>query len=382
MLENRVKVLLVISNLEFGGAQRQIVELANNIDRSKYEVHLCSLSSYTPLGDQLKSDVELTVLEKKFKFDFLVVFKLMQYMWNNKISVVHSYLFDAEIASRLACFFYPKSVKMIGSERNANYTIKNVQKKAYQLTKKMVDLIIANSKSGADYNAAALNYDRSKYRVVYNGVDTKKFSPVDTNVSRERFQLPRDVVLIGMFASFKEQKNHPVLLKALSRLESDLPEYRVILVGDMLHGGLHGSDLYYQNMLTMINDYGLEEKITLVGNVDEVECLYPACDFTVLPSLFEGFPNVILESMACGVPVIASNVSDNAILVDDGVDGLLFELGDEEEVVLSGLIRELVVNPDGRRVLGDNSRKSILKNYSTLKLAENTTAVYGELDIQ
>jgi glycosyltransferase involved in cell wall biosynthesis len=240
----KTKVLIVISNMEFGGAQRQIVELVNNIDQTQFEIHVCSLSEYAPLADQFNEGIPLHIIHKKAKFDFSVVFKLASLIRKHRFNVIHSYLFDAEIAARLAAKLSCTNIKVIGSERNANYTLKPIQKRAYKLTKHLVSEIIANSQSGADFNAQQTGQPKSKYHVVYNGVDTNRFKPQDKKNIRAELGIDQNCKLIGMFASFKQQKNHPFLIEALQKVKAQGHEFKLLLVGDTLHGGLHGSDDY------------------------------------------------------------------------------------------------------------------------------------------
>ena len=374
----KIKILIVVSNLEYGGAQRQIIELVNNINTSRYKVDIASLSDYVPLASQLTSTETIVhIVHKQNKFDFSVVFKLMKLIKSEGYEILHSYLFDAEIASRLAARLSTSHPKVIGSERNTNYSIKKIQRSAYKLTRKMFEIIIANSRSGADFNARELNISREKYRVIYNGVNTKKFKPRPKTNLRRKLNVADDAVLIGVFASFKAQKNHEFLFDTLLEID-DLPSnVRILLVGDMLFGGMHGSDEYYDGILKRINETSLAPRCIFLGNRDDVEMLYPACNFTVLPSRFEGTPNVILESMACGIPVIATNVSDNARIIEDEVSGLLVELDNKGElkVALSKLMRDTSLVS----TMGLASRESIIEKFSSEMLAVNTSRVYDEL---
>ncbi|KAB2936749.1 MAG: glycosyltransferase, partial [Phycisphaerae bacterium] len=98
-----LRIALVISNLEYGGAQRQVIELANHLERGTFEVHVCSLSRYVPLAADLEDAAErLFVLTKRFKFDVSVIWRLAAWLRRIRADVVHSYLFDANIAARLA----------------------------------------------------------------------------------------------------------------------------------------------------------------------------------------------------------------------------------------------------------------------------------------
>lgn len=368
--------MVVVSNLEYGGAQRQIVELVNNMDPDRYRVRIVSLSDYLPLQKQLRPGIDVDVVYKKSRFDFTVAFKLARLIRQFNIDVIHSYLFDAEIAARLAGLLSFRRPVVIGSERNTDYALKRVQLVAYKLTKKLVDAVIANSRAGASFNAETLGQPESLYRVIHNGVDTNKFKPQDRAMARQPLGLTEDDVAIGVFASFKAQKNHPFLFEAILPILDRYPRLRLVLVGDMLFQGMHGSDDYHAGVMKMIETTRLAGHCVLLGNRDDIQDVYPACDFTVLPSLFEGTPNVLLESMACGVPVVATNVSDNAIIVEHDRTGLLVDSGD-----VAGLRSALTLmldNEEKRIVLGKNARERMVSAFSSAKLAEKTMAVYDE----
>lgn len=151
---DRICVVLVVDDLGFGGAERQVVELVNNMDRDRFEVHICTPSSHLPLRNQLKGlENNLHVVARKFRFDFTVVLRLAILLRKLKADIVHGYLFSAEIASRLAGRIAGTSV-VVGSERNANrVTIRKSNILAYKLTQRFVDIIVANSNAGAESNA-------------------------------------------------------------------------------------------------------------------------------------------------------------------------------------------------------------------------------------
>ena len=372
----KTKVLIVISNMEFGGAQRQVVELVNNIDLNKFEIHVCSLSEYIPLANKLNKNINFHIVNKKKKFDFSVILKLRSILKTHQLDIIHSYLFDDEIASRLAAFFSFSKVKVIGSERNTNYHLQIHQKIAIAITKHIVNLIIANSTSGAEFNAKLSKLKKEKYRVIYNGVDTEKFAPEDRNKAKESLKIPIDHKVIGMFASFKEQKNHPLLLSAFSEILQNNPKTILLLVGDRLYGGMHGSDDFNEKIHQLIQSLNIQKNCLLLGNRSDVEYLYPACDFTVLPSLYEGTPNVILESMACGSPVIATNVSDNSKIIINDRNGIIFESKNKEQ--LKTAICQLL-NSKKIQSMEADARETVLCYFSSEALALNTQKIYEEV---
>ena len=372
----RICVVLVIDDLEYGGAQRQVVELANNLDRDRFDVHVCTLSDYVPLGSQLRNaKLRLHTIVKKNKVDFTIVPRLVRLLKSLDADIVHSYLFAADIASRLAGRLAGTKL-IIGSERLANYKPGKKQVYAYKLTGKCVDLTIANSKTGADFNSKTYRQPICNYRVVYNGVDTERFKPRDRVTLRNRLGIPAENRIIGVFASFKTQKNHAMLLKAFKVLLNSFPKVQLLLIGGQLYGNMCGTGECYRKIENLIDDLEIRKRCTFIGNRDDVELIYPACDITVLSSLYEGTPNVLLESMACGVPVVATNVCDNSYIVKKGETGFLVELGDVDG--MSCYMKTLLTNNNLRLKMAQKARNWAVDEFSLHRLARKTENVYLE----
>jgi glycosyltransferase involved in cell wall biosynthesis len=373
---NPKTVVLAVSDLEFGGAQRQVVELANNLDPARFAVFVCSLADYTPLSSRLVDhDERLVVIRRRFKWDLSVVVRLAAFLRRKRAAVVHSFLFDAEIASRLAGSLSPRTA-VIGSERNTNYEPTSRHKVAYALTRFGLDLVIANSNAGARFNSETFKNPLSIYRVVHNGVDGGRFAPRDGAEARKELGLAPDEPVVGMFASFKPQKNHQLLLRAAVDVLRAVPRAKFLFVGDELYKGMSDSVAFKKSVLALVDELALRDKCVFVGNRADVERLYCACDCTVLPSLFEGTPNVVLESMACGVPVVATDVSDNAYVVREGETGFLVPLDDPP--AMARRIVTLLEDPAARRAMGEKARERALTEFSPKALAAKTAAVYEE----
>ena len=378
----RICVVLVIDDLEYGGAQRQVVELANNLDQDRFDVHVCTLSDYVPLGGQLRDfDGRLHTIVKKNKVDFTVVPRLARLLKFLNADIVHSFLFSADIASRLAGRL-ARTKLVIGSERGANYVAKKRRMLAYRLTRRCVDLTIANSKAGCEFNRKTYGQPACDCKVVYNGVDTIRFRPRDKDTMRSKLGIQARSRVIGVFASFKPEKNHTMLLNAFKRVLKSRPNTQLLMVGDQLAGNVQwlgntkGTEQYRARMQALIDELGIHERCAFLGNRTDVERIYPACHITVLPSHNEGVSNVLLESMACGVPVVATNISDNSYVVKEGETGFLVELGDVEG--MADRLRTLLNNDTLRQEMGQKAREWVKNEFSLEKLVQNTEAVYME----
>lgn len=378
-MTGRTCVVLVIDDLGYGGAERQVVELANNLNADRFDVHICTLSNHTPLNNKLKlrnAGQRLHTVIRKNRFDFTVVPRLACLLRALKADIVHGFLFSAEIASRLAGRV--AGIKLvIGSERNANKPIGRIQMLTYRLTQRCVDFIIANSNAGAKYNREQFNRPTSDYRVVHNGVDTERFRPRDGMRTRSKLGIPLTCPVVGVFAAFREQKNHSMLFRAFKLVLDSFPEARLLIVGDQPIDERSRTNSYKFQLNRVVDDLKIRHRCVFLGHQDSTEQLYPACDITVLPSLHEGTPNVLLESMACGVPVIATNVCDNEYVVRDGEVGHLVALGDD-----AGMARHMVSllsNNALRQETGRKARNWVIEEFSTERLAEKMESIYTEL---
>ncbi|MFQ5494519.1 MAG: glycosyltransferase [Phycisphaerae bacterium] len=370
------RVMLLISNLEYGGAQRQVVELANRFNTTGVDTHVVCLSDYTPLARDLQgAATRLHTICKRGKFDGTVIPRLADLMAVLKTDVVHAFLFDAEIAARLAGRLWGRAA-VIGSERNTDYRRKWRHTIALRLTAGCVDAVIANSQAGKRFQMRTLGLPDATLYVVRNGIDTERFAPRPADRSTVKLDWPDDAPVVGMFASFKRQKNHAMFFRMARRVLAVHPSTRFLCVGEALHRGLQGSDAYRRSMQTMIESLGLTEAVRCLGNHDDPVDLYNRCDVTVLTSKREGTPNVLLESMACGVPVVATDVADNAIIVPDGHVGHVVPFDDD--AAMAARVAALLTHEPRRRAMGSAARRWVQTEFTTQKLADATLAVYRQ----
>jgi len=373
----RICVVLTVDDLGYGGAERQVVELANNMDAERFDVHVCTLSNYAPLAGTLRdADHRLHTVVKRWRFDVTAVFQLAHLLRALHADIVHGFLFSGEIVSRLAGRLAGTKL-ILGSERNANQVFRRSNLIAYRLTQRFAHAIIANSHAGAESNRRVFGREAADYRVVHNGVDTERFKPADGKGIRRRWGIPAQCPVIGVFAAFREQKNHPMLLRAFKQVLDSFPEARLLLVGDQPVDGRGKYDDYKARLHRTVDDLGLRDRCLFLGHQKNPEDLYAACDVTALSSLHEGTPNVLLESMACGIPVVATNVCDNAYVVREGEVGYLVAVGDEAG--MAQRLKSLLTDAALRMKMGQRARSWVMEEFSNKRLADKTEAVYTEL---
>jgi glycosyltransferase involved in cell wall biosynthesis len=382
----RVPVLLLIGSLEHGGAQRQLVELAGGLDRSRFEPLIGSLSTNIPLAATLPEDMTVNVAARRWRFDLRPVLQIARLMKRHRVRLVHAFLFDAEMVARIAARLAGVGV-MVGSERNSNYRRPLLHRWCLRGTRRLVTAVIANSHAGKAFHVATVGTPAERVRVVHNGVDVRRFRPGDRAQARRELGLDPAARVVGMVASFKPQKNHFLLLEAARRVVDRLPDAVFVCAGEPLQGATrgalgpgtgshHGVLDYHRRVRQSLEDLGLADKVRLVGAVEHVERFYAACDLTTLTSDHEGSPNALLESMACGVPVVATDVGDNAYLVPGDV-GALVPRGNA--AALASRIEALLGDPVRLRAMGTAARSWVEREFSTGALATKTARVYEEL---
>ena len=151
----RLRVMLLTSSLHFGGAERQVVELAKQLDRRRFEPVLCCLDGTRTLFDLNPSPTPIVMAKRRVKFDPIPFFQVGRALRRRLIDVVHCFLFDAEVFGRVMGRLTGVPA-VIASERNSGYPVMPVKDRIQRLTRPFVDLVIANSHAGKRYKCGHL----------------------------------------------------------------------------------------------------------------------------------------------------------------------------------------------------------------------------------
>jgi glycosyltransferase involved in cell wall biosynthesis len=205
-------------------------------------------------------------------------------------------------------------------------------------------------------------------------VDTDRFSPRPVNGIRQQLGLgPADRV-VGMVATFKRQKNHAMFFRVAARVVAEHPNTWFVCVGEPLRDGQQEADAYHREMVELIRALGVRERCLLLGARRDVPDLYNLFDVALLTSEREGTPNALLEAMASGVPVVVTDVADNAIHVADGVTGFVVPLGDV--AAMTTRVNALLGDCTRRRAMGRAGRAHVCERYSLATMADRMGAVY------
>jgi glycosyltransferase involved in cell wall biosynthesis len=364
------KVVLFIDSLENGGAQRQIVVLANVLHLRGYRVNLLTYYPGDQLSQFLVSDrIQRTLLPRHSKYDFGYFPRLYRYLRNERPDCVISYLSTPNFWARLAGHA-ARVPRIITSERNISLARRRSAALLERLLAPLSDAIVVNSHEGRK-RLVELGIADTNLHVIYNGVDCEHFSrqPVEAvDGLRTSLGIGGDELLVLLPGRMETQKNHRLLVEAILRMDPHQARIRVAFAGNEFDAQIR------QEIGTRIAAAKAADQFLFLGPRADMPLLYSAADLVVLPSLWEGFPNVVIEAMACGTPVIVSNISDNARIVEHGVTGYLFANDDADDLV-NALEAFRSMGPDQRRAMGRQAAAHIATLCSTQALGDRYAAL-------
>jgi glycosyltransferase involved in cell wall biosynthesis len=376
-----IRPLFVNSGLGYGGAETQLIGVARELSRRGHDPHIFLLTRVAPRSGELAScGVPITADEKRQKIDIGVIYRLRNYIRNNSIDLVHGFLFDANVYSRIAGVGL--KVPVLNAERSSDYQLSPSQRVAHALTKWRVDGVVANSYAGRSFSEKLYRLPLDRTYVNWNGIDLgeldRRCRSVATNYKVEFFGLEESKMAVFV-GSINETKDPGLALLVADALIDSDPSWRVVFVG----ASFDGSHFDYEvkavaesanlaaELVAKHHQLRNKDKILFVGRRKDAIEIISQSNVLFSTSVREGFPNVVLEAMAVGTPVVSTNYSDIKRI-----------LRNEEWVIDSRDPREMAmaiihVN-ENRKAIGSELRKWVETNATIAKSTDTLLEIYGK----
>ncbi len=325
----REVVTLMTNSLEVGGSERQFVALVEGLNREQFEVHPACLSRVGGLAASFGDIREFPVGGSLFHAQsFRARIEMRRYLRHNRSVVAHAFDFYTNLMLAPVARVAGVAV-VLGSHRQIGDLLTPAQFWAQLQVFRMCDRILCNSRAAAERLREAGVPER-KLIIIPNGLSARFFSPCAPAFPRKP-----GVARIGMIARMNDAvKDHAAFLRAAARVAKDLPEVEFMLVGD---GPLR------QRWEAMAAELEVADQVNFAGERHDIPAMLASMDVSVLISTSESLSNVILESMAAGIPVVATAVGGNPELVKNGVTGMLVAPGDDD--CLAEVLLRLVRDP-------------------------------------
>lgn len=362
-----IRILLLIDELDIGGTEQQILELVKRLDRHKYTPMVCCFRPGRVSKEIEALGVPVFTLRKKTKLDLSLLFSLIRLIRRERIDLVQTYLFTANTWARLAAVLAGAPL-IVSSERNVNMWEKRYKQILGKILDRWTHATIANSGAVKEY-LMSKGIAHEKIHVIYNGVDPERFSAaVSPETTKQTFAIPAQHRVVGMMARLEPAKDVHTFLRAAAIIAEKTKDVSFLIVG----GGSLQQDLKQEVRLL-----GIADRIIFTGPRRDIPHLLAACDLSVMSSLKEGMSNTIMESMAAGKPMVATNVGGNPELVVEGETGFLVPIRDPS--ALATAIDKVLAMPTLAQQMGEKARERIERLFSVNALVTATEQLYDKL---
>ena len=369
LASRRTKLLLLVPTLDQSGAEKQLTLLACRLPRDEFDVHVVALTRGGPFADQLaKHGVRLTVLGKRWKFDPVALWRLRKLIAAEQPDIVHTWLFAANAYGRLVVGrgLKPRP-KLIVSERCVD-----VWKAGWQLwlDRKLIhrtDRLVGNSVAVAEFYQS-LGYPTDRVTVIPNGIDVPEPNTLDRNALLAELEIPLGSPVIGFVGRMAKQKRVDDLVFAMALVAILRPEPHLLLIGD-------GPER--DKLMKFARDIDIDHHTRFTGHRPDAARLLRVMDLFWIASDFEGQSNSVMEAMAAGLPVIASDIPANRELVIDGETGFLVKVGDR--VGFQQFADRVLADPELARRLGNAGRERMRQHFSIDNMVAAHARLYREV---
>jgi glycosyltransferase involved in cell wall biosynthesis len=398
------RILQIIPSLDRAGAEKQMTLLVRGLPRTEFDVHVCALTRGGPLEiDLRKAEIPLTVIGKRWRADPRAFWRLRALTRRLRPDLIHTWLFAANSYGRaagIAC-----GVKyLVAGERCVDPWKGWMELAVDRRLARHTSRIVANSPGVRDFYVRH-GLPAGKFRVIPNGVpspeladtrlgpppdaagtrlgppldaaDTRRVPSASGHTTRQallaELGLPRDCRLVGVVGRLWPQKRVKDAIWAADVLKVARDDVHLLVIGDGPHR---------QRLRRFRDQVEIRDKVHFLGHRDDVPRLMPHFDALWSTSAYEGQSNAILEAMALGVPVVATDVPGTRDLVVHGQTGFLVPADldtPRRRAAFARHTNRLLDDPEQARRLGEAARRRALGEFSVEKMLERYAELYREV---
>jgi glycosyltransferase involved in cell wall biosynthesis len=374
-----IKVSHLITGLSTGGAEMMLYKLLSRKNSTFFEHQVISMTDQGPVGEKIqalgvsvKSLGMLRGIPNPLKLRQLVV-----QLQETRPQILQTWMYHADLMGGIAAKL-AGNIPVLWGIRHGNlvpdktklstfWTAKVCAYLSDQLPTRIICCSIASEQIHRE-----IGYTANKMVVIPNGFDLSVFQPEPTarQSVRQELGIPAETLLIGLVGRFDPQKDHRNFVKAASQLQPCLPDVHFLLCGDKI-------SWKNRKLVEWIELAGMRDRFHLLGLREDIAYLTAALDIATSASAFgEGFPNVIGEAMACGVPCVVTDVGDSAWIVGD--TGRV--VPPQNALALANAWQELIkLGGEGRTAMGQAARLRIMRRFSLDAIVAQYELLYNSV---
>lgn len=364
----KLKIFHILDSLNIGGLENGVVNLINRLDAERFDHIICCLRSVGPMAQRIKRpDVTILCLNQNGR-DYTMPLKLKKKIIQVKPDIVHTRnwgTIDGVIAAKLA------GVRTIlHGEHGRDFSDMNGKSLKHNIGRKVLSIFInrfiAVSEDIKHWLVNECGIKGGKIRKIINGVDTTQYKPgFDKKKEKEMLGFDPEVLIIGAVGRLDKIKNYQMLLRAMQVIQKKKYPVLSVFIGDGPERALLEA---FANELNIHN-------VRFMGQKNDVHSYFKIFDLFALTSFSEGISNTILESLASGVPVIATDVGGNKELVKDNVNGFL--IPSDNHICLEKKIECLLKDENLRSSFSLKARSLCEKEFSLEQMVKEYDSLYS-----
>lgn len=371
----KINLLYVITKLELGGAQKQLLSLASHLDKDKFKVFLFTAKSGL-LIEEASSIPALELIKSRYLErplnplkDFLALLEIYSFIRKNNIDLVHTHSSKAGILGRFAAKL-AKAKFIVHTVHGWSFNDYQpffarslavlLERLAARLTHKLI-VVSQHDKNKGTKNKIGRG---DKYAIIRYGINPLEFNIKGQGI-REELSIGPDELVVGTVSCLKPQKAPLDFIRAAFLVSQSLPQVKFLLVGD---------GVLRKKAERLVKKLNLESRVILTGWRRDIPALLSAMDVFALTSLWEGLPISVLEALISSRPVVATDTGGIREVISDGINGFL--VGPKEVSRLFEKLNKVLISKGLRETLGKAAKGSLNGSFSAEDMAQNSQALY------
>ncbi len=366
-----LNVLQLIPTLDRSGAEKQMVLLAKGLPRDRFRVEVAALTRLGPLESDLReAGIPVTLIGKKLKADPFALARLARFMKDRKFDVVQTWIFAANTYGRIAAHRAKVPVVVV-AEMAVDVWKGRSQLAVDRFLARWTDRVVGNSNAVSEFYRDHAGVPVEKLAVIPSGIGDEEPPEIDRAEVRRSLGISPEAPVILFVGRLAPQKAVHDLILAVDILQHVRPDLRTLIAGD---GPLR------DRLEDQARAFGLRASVRFLGHREDVPNLIAASDLLVLPSLYEGLPNVVLEAMRFRKPVVATAAPGTIEVVADNETGLIVPM--KNPTALAKAIRHVIEDRALATRLGQAGRARAERAFRADVMVERFAAMYERIAVE
>lgn len=376
--KKRLKVLLVIDGILFGGGARVFLQLAKGLVSRGHKVFVACVPDGELAPLLKKAGIENLPVNFRSKNILQVAYQIYKHLRTQSIDIVNSQGGRADFCSRIAARILKPKVRIVSTIAMPveGYDVGALIKGIYcffdRLLERYVDQFIVVSEVLRKKLIITHKIPSEKIIKIYNGVELNEYQLSDSDESitkiRKEYNIEEDIFLIGAVGRMVWQKGFEYLIRGAKEILNNRPKIKILMVGD---GPLK------DKLQRLTIDLEINNQFIFAGFRKDIKKVLFSVDLVVIPSLLEGFPMVILEAMAMAKPIIATRIDGIIEQISDGLNGIL--VPPKDPAALTKAIMAIIDNRELAKTMGLAARAKVEQDFSVEKMVAKTERAYLSL---